>query len=562
VAFLDKKNRQLRELAAKIASTVSVELGSKWIPHLPHPRQQLFLSLKDEREALFGGSVGGGKSIALLMAALEYVDVPGYSALLLRRNTPGLSKPGGLLETAHEWLNGKALWNEQKKQWKFPSGATITFGFLEKENDKYRYYGDEYQFIGFDELTQFTLTQYLFLFSRLRKTTDMNVPLRMRAATNPGSSGNNWVAERFIPEGFSPLDAEKMVIVWKEGVDSEGRPFRRPFVPSRLKDNPSLDSEDYMIGLQELDLVTRERLLNGEWRITERGDIYPMWDEDYHVITWSQFAGVYGSKHIPSHWLRAILMDNGTTEGHPNVTSWFATSPQNSIYPGSVFLYRGHCVYAKTTREIAEHIITVSRFERDKVMVWRNGHEGNSERLAYNKDFGLPFQTWKADRNGGIAQVSNYLEIRFKDEPHPFKPEFKGRPMFYLIVDDEQEITPRNDLGLARWREEFPSYHYQPTQSGVVQPYPLFNDAMDTVRAAGACYFAPIAPLNEEERVRQKMAQVYAGTTFETILDRPAELRGPAIDAWRLKESEVRTQLKNRLITSNIVKWRKRGRHV
>ena len=71
----------------------------------PHPKQQQFLAL-DCLEAFFGGAVGGGKSAALLMAALQYVDKPGYSALILRKDLPRLALSGGLVPRSHEWLAG------------------------------------------------------------------------------------------------------------------------------------------------------------------------------------------------------------------------------------------------------------------------------------------------------------------------------------------------------------------------------------------------------------------------------------------------------------------------
>jgi hypothetical protein len=137
---------------------------TRYIPHRPTFKQMAFLILP-QIEALYGGQPAGGKSDALLMGALQYADVPGYAALLLRRTYADLSLPGALMDRAHSWLGGTdARWHEQSKTWTFPSGATLNFGYLETENDKYRYRGPEFQFIGFDELTNFTETQYLFLF--------------------------------------------------------------------------------------------------------------------------------------------------------------------------------------------------------------------------------------------------------------------------------------------------------------------------------------------------------------------------------------------------------------
>ncbi len=101
---------------------------TRYIPHTPTARQAAFLLLPDQ-EVFFGGAAGGGKSDALLMAALQYVDAPKYAAILFRRTYADLSLPGALMDRAHEWLDGTdAVWNEQTKTWRFPSGATLSFG--------------------------------------------------------------------------------------------------------------------------------------------------------------------------------------------------------------------------------------------------------------------------------------------------------------------------------------------------------------------------------------------------------------------------------------------------
>ena len=202
-------------------------------------------------EAFYGGAAGGGKSDSLLMAALQYVDQPGYSALLLRRSYSDLALPGALMSRSFEWLAGTgAQWADKDKTWKFPSGATLTFGYLENERDKYRYQSSNFQSIGLDELTQFSQSQYQYMFSRLRRLEGVDIPLRMRSASNPGDLGHEWVKQRFIVEG---------------------RDQGRPFIPAKLEDNPHLDRESYILSLMQLDYVTREQLLKGDWSARKVG---------------------------------------------------------------------------------------------------------------------------------------------------------------------------------------------------------------------------------------------------------------------------------------------------
>lgn len=240
------------------------------IPHWPHPPQEAFLWL-DCLEAFYGGAAGGGKSDALLMAALQYVDVPGYAALLLRKTYADLSLPGAIMDRSKEWLSPVqgARWNDNEKKWTFPSGASLTFGYLQTANDRYRYQGAEFQFVGFDELTQFDEVEYAYLLSRLRKPSAgplAGVPLRMRGAANPGGRGHRWVKRRFIDKQPDPDDPE----------DTLERCQGRVFVPARLSDNPSVDQESYAASLAGLDPQTRQQLLNGDWNAREPGDwVFP-----------------------------------------------------------------------------------------------------------------------------------------------------------------------------------------------------------------------------------------------------------------------------------------------
>jgi hypothetical protein len=257
----------------------------RWHEQAPTTRQQEFLDLTC-LEAMYGGAAGGGKSSALLIGALQYVNEPGYAALILRRTFADLALPGAIMDRSHDWLRGTAArWNGQDKTWTFPSGATLSFGYLDTEGDKFRYQGAELQCICFDELTQFSETQYTYLLSRLRRVAGSSIPLRARAASNPGGVGHRWVKRRFV--------------------DTATRGERR-FVPAKLADNPHVDQESYREALAQLDSTTRAQLEQGLWVLDDGGLVY-RYDPDRNLAA-----------SLPrGDWNYIWVCDFGTSEKTP-----------------------------------------------------------------------------------------------------------------------------------------------------------------------------------------------------------------------------------------------------
>lgn len=265
-----------------------------YCPHVPTVRQRAFLALEAE-EALFGGAAGGGKSDALLMAALQFVHMPGYSALILRRTFADLALAGSIMDRSREWLRGSdATWNERDKCWTFPSGAKVTFGYLETDGDRFRYQGAEFQFVAFDELTQFSEIAYTYLHSRLRRLRNTAAPIRMRAATNPGGVGHEWVKRRFV----DPTSAE------------------RPFVRSLLDDNPHLDRDAYRKSLAKLDDTTRNQLEHGLWVIDNAARLFH-YDSHAHDV-----PALPNPTSDPAGklWRRVFVVDLGASTKDPTTS--------------------------------------------------------------------------------------------------------------------------------------------------------------------------------------------------------------------------------------------------
>jgi predicted phage terminase large subunit-like protein len=254
-------------------------LANPWIPQRPHPKQALFLLHDDWFEGLYGGAAGGAKSSALLMAAAADVDTPGYSALLLRESFADLNQADALIPRSREWWsNTAARYSERDHRWTFPSGATITFGYLDRDPHVYQYQGAALQFVGVDELTQHTEFRHTYLASRIRRPSTgplSRVPLRLRGATNPGNKGHDWVKKRYLPPEFlRSKDPARFGQPWYHQ--------SRFFVPSRLEDNPTLDAASYESqALAQLLPVVRQQLREGDWTAHADGHFREEWFRRY-----------------------------------------------------------------------------------------------------------------------------------------------------------------------------------------------------------------------------------------------------------------------------------------
>ncbi|HUT88699.1 MAG TPA: hypothetical protein VMY37_04335 [Thermoguttaceae bacterium] len=291
-----------------------------YIPHDPTPKQMAFLSLDGYREAFYGGAAGGGKSDALLMAALQYVDVPEYSALILRKSYADLTKAGALIDRAHSWLDGTdARWSQQEHTWHFPNRAKLAFGYLDADFDYEHFQSAEYQYIAADEITQLYEEDYIYVgLSRLRRLVCSRhgsapdgepiylddcpecqmrriVPCRLRSASNPGGRHHVWVRKRFriglapTPPGFIeriPQSVRGLVCPNGTFAFYRGQHPARPHVPAFVWDNPYIDQRNYIESLGDMasaDPVTCAQLLRGDWGVTLDGRIKKAWARYYRV---------------------------------------------------------------------------------------------------------------------------------------------------------------------------------------------------------------------------------------------------------------------------------------
>ena len=297
---------------ASIPSALAAEAQEDVIFKANEGPQEDFLAA-GETDVLYGGAAGGGKSYAMLVDPLRYAHRPAHRGLIIRRSMPELRE---LIDKSRE-LYPKAFpgckYKEVEKLWNFPSGAKIEFGFLERDADVYRYQGQAYSWIGFDEITHLpTEFAWNYLASRLR-TTDSEIVPYMRCTANPGGVGATWVKKRYIDPAPS----------YESFTGHDG--LSRKFIPARLQDNPFLAHDGrYEKMLQALPPTQRQQLLDGNWDVSE-GAAFTEFVPQLHVIT---------PFDIPISWERVKGIDYGYAS--ESACIWGAVDPSD----GTLIIYR------------------------------------------------------------------------------------------------------------------------------------------------------------------------------------------------------------------------------
>lgn len=266
------------------------------LDYVPTPKQAEFHAAT-EFDVLFGGSLGGGKTLACLAQAIRAcVEYRGIRVGAFRR-TYGELKESLLAELAQRGYAASlgAVWNGAEYELKFPNGSMIMFRYAESVKDATRRQGGQYQLLVFDERTLTPPEVVSFLESRLRSGRADIPVLGIRSSANPGGPGHGAVKERYI----KATAYGKRIIT-----DERGRTVR--FVPSKLSDNPHVNPE-YAADLKGLPEKLRQAFLDGNWDVFA-GAMFPEMSRDRHVIepftlpgSWQRFCGVDWG-YSPSAW--------------------------------------------------------------------------------------------------------------------------------------------------------------------------------------------------------------------------------------------------------------------
>ena len=287
---------------------------------------------------LFGGAAGPGKSRALLEeACIQANETPGADTIVLRRTFPELEQT--IIEQFRRHIPREMYrsYNDSKHIVTWWNGSTTRFGYCQSENDVYQYQGAEFLFIGFDELTHFTLKQWQYLTSRNRCPVAGSFPC-MAGATNPGNIGHAWVKSRWIDK----LPAEGME------TPEQYDPSDYAFIRALISDNPIYAHDtNYLKSLGALPRWLRDALLHGDWDIFA-GQYFDNWDETTMVVRPEECG-------IKPWWPRWVSIDWGFE--HPAAVYWHTLSDQ-----GVTITYRELVQNRLSPRMLAEAIVERSLY--------------------------------------------------------------------------------------------------------------------------------------------------------------------------------------------------------
>lgn len=266
-------------------------------------------------EVLYHGNRGPGKSESLLMSFAQFVGRgfgSDWRGIIFRRNEN--EHRDAIARTRKLFANmfPNAEFNSVSKEWRFPTGESLVFKYMEREDDYWHYHGHQYTFIGWDELTNWRDSiAYRAMFSTLRSA-NVHVPRFVRATCNPYGIGHSWVKQRFA----LPHTGMTGPIICTAGEPD------RVAIRGRLEENRVLLHADpgYMDALRA-SAATPARLqawLEGSWDIVAGGMFDDVWFPEYHALPAFPFES------IPYGWRLDRAYDDGLSA--PFSVGWYAES--------------------------------------------------------------------------------------------------------------------------------------------------------------------------------------------------------------------------------------------
>jgi hypothetical protein len=250
-------------------------------PWTPQSKKQWLAFLSEADELFFGGAAGGGKSDLIIGLAISSHQ---HSAIF-RRTYPNLTE---IMRRARQIIGDLAKENKSEKIWTFPDGRTLEFGAVQYEDDKSNWQGRPHDLKAFDELPEFSESQYEFICG-WNRSVDSGQRVRVVSTGNPPmDESGSWIIRRWAAwldpdhprpakDGelryYATIDGKETECESKDPFEHNGEtiyPRSRTFIKSLLSDNPFYAHDSHYISvLQSLPEPMRSQLLHGDFAASQ-----------------------------------------------------------------------------------------------------------------------------------------------------------------------------------------------------------------------------------------------------------------------------------------------------
>lgn len=292
---------------------------------IPGTSQEIALD-SPGNETLYAGSRGPGKSEVQLARFRRFVGM-GYGTfwrgVIFDREYKNLDDLVTKSKRLYRKFNDGARFLEAGKdyKWVWPTGEELLFRAVKKDGDYWNFHGQEFPFIGWNELTKYpTPDLYNKMLSCNRSSFVSDslppIPLEIFSTTNSKGPGRIWVKKQFIdPVPYGKIQYIEQEVFNPQTKNKEIITRKRVAIFGSYKENIYLDPL-YIAGLQiacENDDNARKSWLEGSWDISEGGMFEDIWNSKIHIV--DRFV-------IPTNWRIDRSFDWGST--HPFAVCWWA----------------------------------------------------------------------------------------------------------------------------------------------------------------------------------------------------------------------------------------------
>lgn len=310
---------------------------------------------------LYHGTRGPGKTDSQLMRFRRNVGL-GYGqfwrGIIFDREYKNLDD---LISKSMRWFpqfgdGARFVSSKSDYKWRWPTGEELLFRSIKRDSDYWNYHGQEFPFIGWNELTKYPNPELFDMMMSCNRssfrpedhpliidgdryrdegivvTVDEKhkaaeefllpkMPLEVFATTNPFGAGHNWVKKRFINASPMGKILEKKIDVFNPQTQKDEVVTKRQVhIFGSYRENKYLPPE-YIAELENVNDPNKKKAwLTGSWDIISGGMFDDVWDRNQHVIP---------PFDIPKTWVIKKSFDWGSSR--PFSVGWWAISDGSDV---------------------------------------------------------------------------------------------------------------------------------------------------------------------------------------------------------------------------------------